>query len=345
MQYDYIAFIGRFQPFHNGHLEACKQALQQGKHLVIFLGSMFMAPNIRHPIPFQSRKDIIAQALDEAGYQGRYTIFGIRDYFYSANDSLWITQIQKLMVGVTGSNKNIALMGHKKDSTSYYIGVLEKTLGWKFIPADTDSVIDATIVREAWFDQNTIRKDLVPSPVANFLTSFDAGELQRLRNEFEEVKDIKYRHKMAEEQFGIYPRIDQATDAIITCAGHVLLGERKGKIGYGQVAFPGGFVHDDEKLLNACLRELREETKLRVPTGVLKGAIKKTQTYDHELRSVRGRVITRVFHIDLIDRELPQVKANDDFKKAYWKPIYWLQENPELVFEDHWEIFEDLIGF
>lgn len=343
MKYDYVVFIGRFQPFHNGHLQVCKQALASGKHLIIYLGSMYMAPNIRHPIPFEERRKIVAQSLDEAGFNGRYTIAGLRDYFYSSGDSLWLSQVHYLTETISQGSTKVAIIGHKKDSTSYYVEVLRNTFGWDFIQADLSDLMDATDIRNSWLKDKNIRKELIPSASAYVLNNIHEEEYSRLQAEFKYVQEIQSRNKKAEE-LGVYPRIEQTADSIVTCAAHVLLGVRKGVVGHGQIAFPGGFVNN-ERLFDASIRELREETRLKVPEPVLRGSLKKSQTYDHQLRDVRGRVITRVHYFELQDVTRPKIKARDDFKEAFWKPIYWLKNNPHLIFADHWEIFEHLVGF
>jgi bifunctional NMN adenylyltransferase/nudix hydrolase len=90
------------------------------------------------------------------------------------------------------------------------------------------------------------------------------------------------------------------------------------------------------------LRELREETMIRVPVPVLRGNIVRSQVFDAVDRSPRGRIITHAFHIQLPDGELPRVKGNDDAEKAKWIPI--AEVNSEDCFEDHYEIIQYFLG-
>jgi bifunctional NMN adenylyltransferase/nudix hydrolase len=43
-------------------------------------------------------------------------------------------------------------------------------------------------------------------------------------------------------------------------------------------------VNQDERLDAACIRELREETGLKLPEPVLRGSIKDRQVFDHPTR-------------------------------------------------------------
>jgi bifunctional NMN adenylyltransferase/nudix hydrolase len=119
--------------------------------------------------------------------------------------------------------------------------------------------------------------------------------------------------------------------------------ERKARPGKGLLALPGGFVDGSEKLMDACLRELREETRLKIPAAVLKGSIKNDQVFDDPHRSARGRTITHAFYIELApNKQLPKVKGGDDAKHAMWVPLADL--DPTTIFEDHYFIIKELTG-
>jgi bifunctional NMN adenylyltransferase/nudix hydrolase len=89
------------------------------------------------------------------------------------------------------------------------------------------------------------------------------------------------------------------------------------------------------------IREVREETGLKVPSPVLLGNIKKTKVFDSPTRSSRGRTITHAFNIVLPDGELPRVKGGSDADKAFWLPLSELK--PQEFFEDHYQIIEYFI--
>jgi bifunctional NMN adenylyltransferase/nudix hydrolase len=119
--------------------------------------------------------------------------------------------------------------------------------------------------------------------------------------------------------------------------------ERKARPGKGLLALPGGFVGQDERLVEACLRELREETRLKVPAPVLKGSIRKQRVFDDPNRSSRGRTITHAFYIELEpSSKLPAVKGGDDARHAMWVPLSELR--PDMLFEDHFFIIQEMTG-
>ncbi len=94
----------------------------------------------------------------------------------------------------------------------------------------------------------------------------------------------------------------------------------------GQHAIPGGFVHEDEDLEQAALRELREET------GVADVYLEQLYSFGAAKRDPRGRVIT-VAYFALISADRP-LKAGTDAAEAQWWPMDRL---PALAF-DHAEI-------
>ena len=57
-KYDYLVFIGRFQPFHNGHKRVIDHALELSKKVIVLVGSVDQPRCTRNPFTFQERKDI-----------------------------------------------------------------------------------------------------------------------------------------------------------------------------------------------------------------------------------------------------------------------------------------------
>jgi bifunctional NMN adenylyltransferase/nudix hydrolase len=209
--------------------------------------------------------------------------------------------------------------------------------------------LSATILRDNLFANKRWTGDLnhfVPTSTAAFLRDFSrTGAFGELLSEVEYYQDYRKAHedaaKLIEERLGYKTDIKhQTVDAMVLCAGHVLLIERKNLPGRGLLALPGGFLDSGEWLDDAFIRELREETKIKVPSPVLRGNVFGTMVADYPYRSMRGRVISRVYGIKLPDGPLPEVKGRSDAKRAIWVPL--AEVRPENMFEDHYHIIQHL---
>ena len=111
----------------------------------------------------------------------------------------------------------------------------------------------------------------------------------------------------------------------------VLLIERGDEPFKGCWAFPGGFMNMDETTEQCAIRELEEETGLKVSEVHQIGAYSKVD------RDPRGRTVT-VAYLAIVDAPMA-VSGQDDAAKAEWWPLSTL---PELAF-DHDEIMRDAI--
>jgi len=87
-------FVGRFQPLHNGHLEAIKWVVAQAGRVEIVIGSMQEYGQIKNPLDYKERKAILEAALAEAGVKN-YKIYGLPDF---NNAAAW----SKKLLEITG---------------------------------------------------------------------------------------------------------------------------------------------------------------------------------------------------------------------------------------------------
>jgi len=131
-----------------------------------------------------------------------------------------------------------------------------------------------------------------------------------------------------------YPRPAVTADCIVITKGaepKVLLIERGDDPFKGCWAFPGGFMNMDETTEQCAIRELEDETGLKI------GEVHQIGAYSKVDRDPRGRTIT-VAYLAVVDAPIAVI-GQDDAAKTQWFPLSAL---PELAF-DHDEIMRDAI--
>jgi 8-oxo-dGTP diphosphatase len=127
--------------------------------------------------------------------------------------------------------------------------------------------------------------------------------------------------------------IGKAVDAIIEDdKGNIVLIKRKYLPFKDYYALPGGAIEKGEKAKDAVIREVKEETNLRVKT------IKKIGVYDDPGRDPRGEVISTAFKCVIVG-PLSDMKSGDDAKEVKLISKDRLKEI-ELAF-DHRKMLKD----
>lgn len=335
---DAAVLIGRFQPFHNGHLHLLQQALQRAPTVIVVLGSSFHARNTKNPLTWQERAAMIAGTLPEPD-RARLRFVATRDYY---DDRRWSAEVRRQVAGIAGEQARIALVGHFKDASSYYLRHFSQ---WDLVALERAGQIDATDIRRLWFEAEDmdvtldVLEQLLPPTVRQFLRAWSL--LPPYANLVEEHRQLqKYQRAWSAAP---YPPVFTTVDAVIEAADHVLLVERKGFPGRGLWAIPGGFLDQRERLLQAALRELAEETSLAVLDVTLEDALVDVKIFDHPDRSARGRTITHAYYFNLRLEHLPDVEAADDAAQAVWTPIADLPAMEESFFDDHFHILDSFL--
>jgi bifunctional NMN adenylyltransferase/nudix hydrolase len=341
-KYNLGVVIGRFEPFHNGHYELIKNALVNSEHVLVLIGSAYRPRSAKNPWTASERATMIKASFQNE--EERIHVEYIRDSLY--DESRWLANIQtavKTTAIKLAITENICVFGRDKDSSSYYLKSFPQ---WHLFNTKGADTLSATELRNHYFIGNSTGSDLiikanVPPPVWDFLSSFklfSAG----YKNVSEEAVYIEnYKKSWASAPF---PPTFVTVDAVIVAGGHVLLIKRAEKNGRGLWALPGGFLNVDETIVDGMIRELKEETRIKVPGAVLKGSIVSRQVFDHPNRSLRGRTITHAFKIELNEKSLPAVRSGSDASGAEWVPISEALGLSEHLFEDHFDIIEHFLG-
>ena len=333
--YDLAVVIGRFQPFHNGHFALINEAHKIAENVLVMVGSCDSPRSIRNPFRFQERANMIRSAcLRHPGMESWLGIVGISDHFY--NDEGWLDGVQtKINTHIYDEaiGPRVVIVGHDKDSTSYYLKLFPQ---YDTVNIDNHMGIDATTIREAYFKAKRIGLCDLPDSTYEFLTDFqDTKAYDDLVLEFDYIE--QYKQDWSEAP---YPPTFVTVDAVVVCSGHVLLIRRKDAPGKGLLALPGGFLDPSETLLEGAVRELIEETRLKMPARALQKPDEQ-HVFDHPQRSMRGRTITHGFFFHLEPGKLPEVRGGSDASEAMWVPLSDL--DPENMFEDHIHIIRHFV--
>lgn len=357
-KYSVAVVIGRFQPVHNAHLEIIKQAAEQAKKVVIVIGSADRPRTFENPWFAREREALLTAVTQEiyantimlASDATKFVFEHNPDTIY--NNDAWLLRVQRLVGKHTKDGDKVVLIGHKKaiEETGEY-DYLNQFKQWDFIDHGLVENLHATQIRQLYFSPEVNFnwfKGVLPQSVVNYLRIFkDSPEYASVVRDKEFIEKYK-------KQASVYPYpITYVTaDAVVFQAGHVLMVKRGADPGHGLWALPGGFIKNvadkegppDQTMEDAAIRELYEETKIKVAEKILRGSIIGEHVFSALKRSARGRTITHAFNIGLDDGEynLPKVKGSDDAKHAEWIPFSKLKG--EEIFEDHLDIIHWFLG-
>ena len=367
-------YIGRFQPFHLGHFKVLDHAVKSNefKHIILLLGSSEEARTPKNPFTFQERKKVIENIIDnnfsDTGIQ--FSILPIHDFVY--DNQKWIAEVQNSISSITKLDDKIVLIGNLKDRSSNYLKFFPHfetnfNAGLLKLKDYKNEILGATEIREDFFELyekieqqknnenylqnlnvllNAVFENRLNQETIDFLISFSITKSTELQSLVEEYSFVKNYRKTMNEKLP-FPNIAFFTgDALVTCAGHLLLVKRKISPGKGLYALPGGFFDgkNDLNAVDTAIRELKEETNIKLPKSVLYGNIVKSDEFGDFDRSQRWRIITKATYIKLPDTTLPYVKGGDDAAEAIWMPFSEIKRNRDKFFEDHLSIIDTFLN-
>ena len=338
--YDCVVFIGRFQPVHNAHVAILRRAYELADKVVVVVGSANQPRTVDNPFNVSERMNLVRQAFDRIAPPEHLNVVAVEDNMY--NNTAWAVTVQQAVS--TCIYGDVAIIGHKKDETSFYLDMFPQ---WAFVEQEEVEPLHAASVREQYFSRHAnlnFLTGVVPATTLNFLERFQKTDDYANIVEEKEFND-KYKKQFENYPF---PPTFVTSDAVVIQSGHVLMVKRRHRPGKGLLAFPGGFLNagTDRSMEDCMIRELYEETKLKVPEPVVRGSIVEVKVFDGIKRSARGRTITHAFKIVFRDGEwaLPKVKGSDDADPVGtgWYPISKVTR--EMCFEDHYSILQYFLG-
>jgi nicotinamide-nucleotide adenylyltransferase len=154
-------YVGRFQPFHLGHLSAVKAVLEDVDELVITVGSAQYSHTMANPFTAGERLVMVRRALEEAGLDCRRVwIVPVPDVHLHM---LWVSALEGYTPKFDAVYSNEPLTRRLFTEAGY------KVKGIKFFERKIYSSTDirAKMVNgESW-------KKFLPKSVADFITEID----------------------------------------------------------------------------------------------------------------------------------------------------------------------------
>lgn len=342
--------IGRMSPIHNGHAALLNAASKGADELVILVGSSNRSRSMRIPFTFDERRKMILDWWKTEIRDTFLSIFPLEDNPYDDNE--WMLNVQRIISifmlnnGYTFNNSVVELVASDKESEGGYphwFPMYRKITIPAFV--GESGTLSATSVRDSYFYEDYEHLDKiensVPTTTLKFLEDFfntDANAL--LREDYKKIKAYRDAWSVAP-----FPPTLVTVDAVVVQSGHVLLIQRGDFPSKGSWALPGGFLNQEEKIRDACIRELVEETQIKIQSKILNASIRKSCVFDHPDRDPRGRTITHAFYIKLSDElQLPHVKGADDALKAKWIPLSELYGMRDQFFNDHYFILKRFLS-
>lgn len=335
------ACAGRFQPLQHAHLALLEALLEEAATLIVLIGSAGQARAIDGPWTAAERRNMIAAALGPER-MARVRILPVRDVRYA--DARWATAVAALIdAELAGMDarpvSRLVFAGSERRTAADYAQLFPQ---WDCRAPRLPRAFVPDLLTLLWASPAEALGSLLathcPGPVAALLArAFATAAFADLRAEYRYIADYREAWRQAP-----FPPVFVTVDAVVVHSGHTLLVRRGRRPGQGLFALPGGFIDPAERLAEAVLRELQEETALAVAPDVLRAAWRRTVVFDDPYRSLRGRTITHAHHFDLGPTgPLPAVRGGDDAADAFWLPVSALDE--ARMFEDHYAMLQVML--
>jgi nicotinamide-nucleotide adenylyltransferase len=161
-------FVGRFQPFHLGHLAAIKDVLKEVDELVIVIGSAQSSHNLNNPFTAGERLIMVRKALEEAGMDySRVWVVPVPDAHLHM---MWVSAVEGYTPSFSVVYSNEPLTRRLFIEAKYRV---------KSIRFHERKLYSSTEIRERMLKEESWEK-LVPKTVAAFIKEIDG--VNRLRD-------------------------------------------------------------------------------------------------------------------------------------------------------------------
>ncbi|WGL60243.1 adenylyltransferase/cytidyltransferase family protein [Pigmentibacter sp. JX0631] len=323
--YEFSVYIGRFQPFHLGHLQSIKFALKYSKKLIIILGGAYSSPSPRGPWNITQRIEMIRSCLTTLEKKKVFFV-GIRDRLYC--EEKWIQNVQGEVFKITNSESNIAIIGHQKDSSSYYLKIFPQ---WKFLETGNFKQINATDIRKIYFLKKDLPriKELVPKSILNYLTKYSkSDDYNFLKNKF------KYIEKNKDSFFN-----ENVTNVLIFCNQYILLLKSKETLKEGLYSLPEANNFNKDFESNA-LEYLQYEVRINIDKEYFSKSYVSSEFFNYSDRFPLGKQISKTYLFILKSDNLPVISKARNSSEVIWILLDDLSFLENKMYSDHYQIIQ-----
>ncbi|MFH1590661.1 MAG: nicotinamide-nucleotide adenylyltransferase [archaeon] len=163
-------FPGRFQPFHQGHLQILKEAAENFEDVIVLIGSAQYSRTEDNPFSLEERKEMISRVLAAAKLDNVV----IREKEDDHDDEVWVHNVIHRMpwfdTVYAGDNRLVAKLFSAE--------------GKKVIEHDRFKGISATEIRRR-IESGAPWDDQVPPEVAEYLEEIDGDRIIKRTEEMD----------------------------------------------------------------------------------------------------------------------------------------------------------------
>ena len=161
-------YVGRFQPFHLGHLEAIKRILDEVEELVVVIGSAQYSHNKANPFTAGERLVMIRSALEEARVDfSRVWVVPVPDVHLHM---MWVSAVE-------GYTPKFQIVYSNEPLTKRLF--MESDYKVKGIPFFERQFYSSTLIRDKMLADDSW-KTLVPKTVVDLIAEIDG--ISRIRD-------------------------------------------------------------------------------------------------------------------------------------------------------------------
>lgn len=156
---DIGVYIGRFQPFHIGHLRVVRQALAFADYVVVAIGSAQEQGTVKNPWSWADRYSMIEASM-RPSERKRVRVVTLEDM--PGQNEKWVEQVRTRVEAATrsmvsgrivseGDPRRYTLVGCDKDASSFYLKLFKPW--WKLRLIPQWRALNATDVRKSYFGE------------------------------------------------------------------------------------------------------------------------------------------------------------------------------------------------